>query len=77
MEWWSREGTLPEQYLGEVQQVMQDILSKNTKYSLRQKLLELKQIYSIHVYVKAYQAKMLEIPNISEDNKLDHFMVNL
>ncbi|CAN6473311.1 unnamed protein product [Victoria cruziana] len=84
MLWWRRRSSDQERGLchidtwAEFKQEMRDFfLPKDTEYSARWKLLELKQTGSIHDYVKAYQAKMLEIMSMSDEDRLFHFMVGL
>ncbi|CAN6479603.1 unnamed protein product [Victoria cruziana] len=84
MLWWRRRSSDHEKRLchidtwAEFKQKMRDFfLPKDTEYSARRKLLELKQTGSIYDYVKAYQAKMLEIMSMSDEDRLFHFMVGL
>ncbi|XP_070045983.1 uncharacterized protein [Nicotiana tomentosiformis] len=46
----------------------------NVLYEVRRKLRELKQTRSIRVYVKEFTTLMLQIPNLTNDDLLFHFM---
>nr|XP_033515833.1 uncharacterized protein LOC117280256 [Nicotiana tomentosiformis] len=49
----------------------------NVLYEARRKLRELKQTGSIRVYVKEFTTLMLQIPNLTNDDLLFHFMDGL
>ncbi|XP_070002084.1 uncharacterized protein [Nicotiana sylvestris] len=53
------------------------VFPNNILYEARRKLRELKQTGSIHNYVREFTTLMLEIPNLTNDDLLFHFMDGL
>lgn len=60
--------------MGSVTEFKRQFLPNNVLYEARRKLRDLKQTGSIRDYVKEITTLMLQIPNLTSDDLLFHFM---